>query len=68
MTDPILRFETLEDRFRPYFIRDHVEPFDRSHFVEKLRRFNYEKVESIVVCRSGANRDLPMQPARLCAE
>ncbi len=45
MTEAILRFETLEDRFRPYFIRDHVEPFDRSHFVEKMRRFIHEKVE-----------------------
>lgn len=34
----MLRFEAMENRFSPHFIRAHVEQFDKRHFVEKMSR------------------------------
>ncbi len=45
MTEAILRFETVEDRFLPQFIRAHAEQFDKRHFVDKMSKFIAEKLE-----------------------
>lgn len=54
MAEAMLRFETFGERFRPRFIRAHVEQFDRRLFVEKMTRFIHEKV--------AEHQSLPKRP------
>jgi len=39
----ILKFEVMESRFSPAFIRSHAEQFDRQHFLRKMSRFVAER-------------------------
>ncbi len=45
LAEAILRFEAVEDRFSPQFIRTHVEKFDKRHFIDKMSRFISGKLE-----------------------
>jgi glycosyltransferase involved in cell wall biosynthesis len=45
LVEAILKFEAVEQRFSPLFIRDHAEQFDKKYFLEKMGRFVAEKLE-----------------------
>jgi hypothetical protein len=45
LVEAILKFETVEHRFSPYFIREHAEQFDEQHFLKKMGAFVAEKLE-----------------------
>ena len=44
LTEAILRFEKIEHRFSPAFIRDHASQFDVAHFRESMYAFIAEKL------------------------
>lgn len=54
MAEAMLHFEAVEGRFRPPFIRAHIEQFDRRIFMQKMTRFIHEKV--------AEHRSLPKRP------
>ena len=39
LIDAVRRFEAVEERFDPAFLRSHAETFDRPHFRRKLETF-----------------------------
>jgi glycosyltransferase involved in cell wall biosynthesis len=45
MMNAILRFEAVEDRFSPQFIRGHIDQFDKRHFIDKMGRFVAAKLD-----------------------
>ena len=46
MMDAVLYFEKHKDQFDPDKIRDHVAPFDRERFKERIRRYIEEKYQT----------------------
>ncbi len=46
LTKAILRFEQIESRFDPQFIRKHAIQFDESLFIERIRSFVNERYEA----------------------
>jgi len=45
LVDAIRKFEAVEHRFSPSFIREHAEPFDKKHFLTNMGHFVVEKLE-----------------------
>jgi glycosyltransferase involved in cell wall biosynthesis len=45
LVEAIRKFEAVEHRFSPCFIRDHAEQFDKQHFLNKMGTFVAEKIE-----------------------
>jgi glycosyltransferase involved in cell wall biosynthesis len=39
LAEAMLKFEAIEHRFSPRFIREHVAQFDKRHFIEKMNTF-----------------------------
>lgn len=46
LVDAIRDFEAVEHRFSPSFIREHVEQFDKKHFLRRMGSFVAEKLEA----------------------
>jgi glycosyltransferase involved in cell wall biosynthesis len=45
LTEAILRFEAVEHRFSPAFIRAHAQQFDKEHFLKKMHSFVTTKLD-----------------------
>ncbi len=66
ITEAMLRFETVESRFSPQFIRAHAEQFDKRHFLDKMGRFVAAKLnEHRALARVAAP---PQAEGRLTAD